>query len=272
MEYRELEPVPALAAVVHRVWILDGAAPADLPPEPILPDGRPELVLHYGDAFERLDGRGTFTRQASILFAGQVTTPLLLRPTGRVAVVGIRFHPHGAAAVLRVPQHELAGLTLGVDDISPPLRRALEEVDGDAAALDDTALAIQRVLLRWLEPARIDERVRYAAEAIDRTRGRISVDRLADVTGMTRRHLERRFLTTIGVSPKRLARIARFQHALQTLQASVEQGESSSGVTTAAECGYADQSHFIRDFRLLAGCSPTEHLLRQGEMTGFFIG
>lgn len=269
MEYREFDPLPPLAGLVDRVWILEGQAAADHAPEPILADGRPELVLHYGDPFERMNDSGRFERQAAVIYAGQLTSPLLLQPTGRIAVVGIRFKPHGAAAFLRPPQHELAGLTLGLDDVSPQLRRDLDAVDGSRHDLDGIAADVQRVLLRWMEPSRIDPRVRHAAEVIDRSRGRIAVDRLATATGMSRRHLERRFLDTTGISPKRLARIARFQHALRVLRFA-EAGRRC--VTTAAECGYADQSHFIRDFRQLAGCSPTEHLLRQGEMTGFFIG
>lgn len=70
------------------------------------------------------------------------------------------------------------------------------------------------------------------------------------------------------VTPKRLALIARFQHALRMLE---RHDSPRRGADTAAACGYADQSHFIRDFRRLAGCSPGEHLLTQGELTGFFI-
>jgi transcriptional regulator GlxA family with amidase domain len=109
--------------------------------------------------------------------------------------------------------------------------------------------------------------VGFAVDAIERTHGRLSIDALADAAGLTCRHLERRFLSAVGVTPKRLARIARFQHALRIL------GRESArpGTETAAACGYADQSHFIRDFRAIAGCSPGEHLLRRGELTGFFI-
>ena len=85
---------------------------------------------------------------------------------------------------------------------------------------------------------------------------------------MTRRHLERRFMDSVGISPKRLARITRFQRALRVLEASESK---RTGAITAAMCGYADQPHFIREFRELAGCSPGEHLLRQGEITGFFV-
>jgi transcriptional regulator GlxA family with amidase domain len=116
--------------------------------------------------------------------------------------------------------------------------------------------------------ARIDSRVGFAVDAIQRSRGRLSIDSLAEAAGLTRRHLERRFLPAVGITPKRLARLARFQHALRVLG-----GESPpSGADTALACGYADQSHFIRDFRSIAGCSPGEHLLQQGELTGFFIG
>ena len=69
----------------------------------------------------------------------------------------------------------------------------------------------------------------------------------------------------VGISPKRLARIVRFQRALRMLRA-----PEGSGVATALECGYADQPHFIRDFTELAGCSPAAHLLRHAELSGFF--
>jgi AraC-like DNA-binding protein len=267
MQYREFAPIPQLARAVDRVWVLEGEAPAGASAEPILPDGRPELILHFGNPFERLNA-GRTTRQAQVLFAGQVTSPLLLRPTGRVAVVGVRFHPDGAAAVVAQPQHELAGLTLAVDVIAAPLRRALLAVEDSAGDLTRAAAMVQNVLARWLQPARIDPRVRCAVRIIEQSRGRTSVDHLAVAAGITRRHLERRFLDSVGVTPKRLARVTRFQHALQTLQSG---GQRGRGAATAAACGYADQSHFIRDFRQFAGCSPAEHLLRDGVLTGFFI-
>ncbi len=108
MDYREHPPLPALAHLVELIWTLEGHA--DLlggEPQPVFPDGRPELVLHLGDRFERLHDDGRVERQAAIIMAGQLTSRLLLRPTGRIAIVSVRFRPYGAAAVSAIPQRDL---------------------------------------------------------------------------------------------------------------------------------------------------------------------
>ena len=268
MQYAEHSPIPELTPVVELVWTLSGDA-ATLGPDtqPILPDGRPELILHFGDEFERVHADGRVERQPKIIFAGQLKSQLLLRPTGAIGVLGVRFHPYGAAALFKTPQDELAGLTIGVDALDKPLSRALSEVRESAADLDDAIMRLQQELLQWMAPENVDPRIRNAVQTIDRQRGLVSIDDLAAGVSMTRRHLERKFLKTVGITPKRLARITRFQHALKILDGS---DTGSPGTRTAAACGYADQAHFIRDFRDLAGCPPGEHLLRQFELTGFF--
>jgi AraC-like DNA-binding protein len=268
MQYAEHPPIPELAPVVELLWTLSGdAATLGVDTQPILPDGRPELILHFGDAFERVHADGRIERQPKIIFAGQLTSQLLLRPTGVIGVLGVRFHPYGAAALFTAPQDELAGLTIGVDALSKPLSRALSEVRQSAVDLDDGVTRVQQELLQWLASENVDPRIRSAVQTIDRQQGLVSIDDLAASVSMTRRHLERKFLKAVGITPKRLARITRFQHALRILEGS---DTAPRGTRTAATCGYADQAHFIRDFRELAGCPPGEHLLRQFELTGFF--
>jgi AraC-like DNA-binding protein len=270
VEYTESAPPPALASIVRCVWTLNGHA-RDLAAaiQPVLPDGCPELVVHLGDAFERVYQDGTVERQPAVLVAGQLTGQLALRATGRIAVVGVRFQPDGAATLLPVPQRELAGLTVSVDDVLGPLARSLGEVRGSTESTCAASVAILERLSIHTPAARVDARVRRAVQIIEGHRGRVSIDRLARHVGLTRRHLERRFQIVVGVSPKRLARIARFQHALRMLHA-LEAGRR--GTRTAIDCGYADQAHFVREFRELAGCPPEAHLLRDAELNGFFSG
>jgi AraC-like DNA-binding protein len=236
------------------------------PLQPVLPDGRPELILHLGDPFDRVRADGQTERQPSMLFAGQLTSQLVLRPTGRIAVVGLRFHAFGAG-VLGVPQDRLAGLTVPAGDVSRPLAQILSGIRDET---DSTTGALARLadrLPRALAGRDVDPRVRDAVVRIRAAHGLVSVDALAARAGMTRRHLERLFLAVVGVSPKRLARITRFQRAVAMLE---RPGPRDRGSRAAAACGYADQAHFIRDFQDLAGCAPGEHLVGRAELTGFF--
>jgi AraC-like DNA-binding protein len=272
VDYAEVPPPGSLAAIVRCIWTLEGHA-RDLRDEaqPVLPDGCPELIVHLGDPFERLHPGGAVERQPAVIVAGQLTSQLMLRATARIAVVGVRFHPDGIAALLNMSQHELAGLTVGVNDVSPALFRSLNEVRSETAA---PATAVAGVVDRLAAHARpgvddgIDARVRRAVQAIERCGGLTTIDRLAGDIGLTRRHLERRFQRVVGISPKRLARITRFQRALGMLE---QPATPRRGTWTAVECGYADQAHFVREFRELAGCAPGAHLLRNAELSGFFV-
>jgi AraC-like DNA-binding protein len=269
MRYVEFRPLPTLAPFIDRVWILTGSA-GDLSEsvQPVLPDGRPELVMHFGEPFERVSVSGDVSKQAATLFAGQLTEQLTLKPTGAVAVLGVRFHPHGAWPLFRVPQYEVTGLTLDVEELSPELSRALRAIRDQTDDVGTAVSLVQRVLERRIADLRFDRRVQVATRTIVDTDGAVSIDVLAERVALTRRHLERLFLHAVGLPPKRLARIARFQKAVRML---AEIDPRGRGAMTAAQCGYADQAHFIRDFRQLAGCSPSEHVLKHGELTRFFV-
>jgi AraC-like DNA-binding protein len=259
--------VPALASIVDCVWTLDGDARELAGAQPVLPDGRPEIILHLGDPFERVQRDQSRERQPATIFAGQLLGPLDLRATGRVAVVGVRLRPYGAAAIVTGPQHDLVGQTLGLDLLSRQLARSLDQVRERADGTEDAAQRIQQVLASRVDEGRIGCQIRAAVGQIQRTRGLVTVDGLAEQIGLTPRHLERRFKQIVGISPKRLARITRFQHALRLFE---RIDSPQRGTHTAVMCGYADQAHFIRDFTEFAGCAPGAHLLRRAELNGFF--
>jgi AraC-like DNA-binding protein len=267
MIYREYPAGPALASVVDRVWTLEGHAREMADAQPVLPDGRPEIILHLGDSFERVNGDAAPQRQGSVVFAGQLLRPLDLRATGRVGVVGIRLTPHGAAALLCEPQNRLVGLTANLDGLSSPLSKELDGARVRARDIADAARIAREVVARRVDPRRLDRRVHAAVDLIRHARGLVTMDALAARVGVTSRHLERQFKQAVGISPKRLARITRFQRALRMFE---RLDSAQRGTHTAAACGYADQAHFIRDFVEFAGCAPGEHLLRQAELNGFF--
>src|SRR5208283_4126724 len=108
---------------INSFWILeyDGT---DVAPQRVVPDGHPELILNWGPPLE-CSQAGKWHAQPRSFLAGQIDGPLLLRPNGPAKMLGIGFHPHGAAQVFEQPMHELSGRFTPVDDLSPVLSRDL---------------------------------------------------------------------------------------------------------------------------------------------------
>ena len=96
----------------------------------------------------------------------------------------------------------------------------------------------------------MDHAVRAAALGIWRQGGLGSIAALAESTNLSVRTLERRFLSVVGVGPKKFARVARLQHALQ------HYNRIGSWTDTAFATGYSDQSHLIRECQAMLGESP----------------
>ena len=89
--------------------------------------------------------------------------------------------------------------------------------------------------------------------------------------GCSRKHLISQFHEQIGAWPKTVARILRFQHAVGLFHAATAKNPVS-GADVAIACGYFDQAHFIKDFRQLAGITPTEFMRsRIPELTGLAV-
>jgi AraC-like DNA-binding protein len=104
-----------------------------------------------------------------------------------------------------------------------------------------------------------------SAEALDlitRSAGQESLRQLHRHVGVSERSLERRFKTSIGLGPKRYARICRFKAALRDLQ----QGRFTQLTTLAYSHGYTDQSHFIREFRQFTGLTPGQYPSAMADM------
>jgi transcriptional regulator GlxA family with amidase domain len=91
---------------------------------------------------------------------------------------------------------------------------------------------------------------------LEATRGRCRVDRLADHVHLSRRRLSDLFAEELDVTPKQAARTMRFTHAVARIGAGVRAGDLDLAAVAAA-CGYADQSHLVREFQTLAGTSPS---------------
>lgn len=263
--YRELLPPPALHHVVSCFWLLEGTGvPFQNLPQPILPDGCPGMIFHPGDCPEASPDGGPLQRQPSAHIVGQITRPFLLHPTPRHRILGVRFRPAGAASLLSEPMNQLTGTWASLEDLFGKwgwvLTSEVRSAPNLKAALDRITMALVTGSVK-----RTDNRISHAANRLVETAGRVRIETLSREVGLGTRQLERGFRREVGVGPKFLARVLRFQRVFRGL-------EESPGNWTriAVRCGYYDAAHLVRDFHALAGAAPT-HLMRNlGDLTRWF--
>jgi len=266
MRYREFQVAPPLSKNVECLWLLEGADWQESPaPERLLPDGCVELILNFGDLFREHKEAGRSELQPSRFVVGQMTQPVLVSPTGPVQLLGIRFAPGGTLPFFPVPPGELTNRIAPLADVAGALDRELSRRPYDARGLPEKIAIVESLLLRQMSAK--EEKgasLQNAISEIVNSGGQISVDRLASDLGISGRQLERRFLSEVGLGPKLLCRILRFQQVFRAVER-----EDKNWAGIAADCGYYDQAHLIRDFRQFAGQTPSvlfEHFTRFTEV------
>jgi len=167
-------------------------------------------------------------------------------------VVLAMFRETGAARFLAGPLHELSGRTLALDALVPRGElAALQERIVDAPDHRRRIACLEQFLLARLRPEPADPLAAAAVAAIQRTHGVLRIAALAHELGISQDPLEKRFRRIVGGSPKQLASILRVRRAIQLGRA------GATWSTVACQAGYFDQSHFIREFRAIAGMPPT---------------
>jgi len=264
MRYAEHHVGPALAERIECIWIAEDADAAPTAPERVLPDGCLEWIFHLGSPYADGSGRP----QATSFLASPTTGPLEIAPTGPVSTMGVRFRPGGARGLLPPLSLFHGAFPTPEEAWDGEGRRAQEEV-GNAPGFRARRAVVERFLEKRLERARASSsRLPAAVSLVLARRGRLPVGRIAERVGCSRRQLEREFAEGVGLSPKELSRIARFQNVLRL----AGRNPAAGWADLAARCGYADQAHLVREFRAFSGATPTSSKEEtHGALARYFI-
>jgi len=212
------------------------------------------LVISFAEPFSIGLGKepGDNDRFASFA-AGLYAGPVVIESFGGACCIQINFTPLGARRFFGRPMSELTDSMVGLDDVLGLEGIALREQLGNARDWSTRfAIAETFVATRLTEASETPAEIAWAYDRITASGGRMRIASLADRLGWSRKHLAGTFSNLIGVGPKTLSRIVRFNRALGLSR----QGEND-WADIAADCGYADQAHLVREFRDLAGQTPT---------------
>ena len=248
--YLELPPGPALAPWVACYWAIRADRAAGTLNR-VLPDGCADLIAGVPGSAEPL-------------VVGTMRTARVVPLAGPVDLFGVRFRPGGALPFLDTPLDQLTDTRVPLDALWGRASEAVADALAPAAP-EIRAQRLERALQAWLGalPApgpRSDEAL--AARAIDlmrRTRGGLAVSAVAALLGVGERRLQRAFDRSVGLGPKMLSRVLRFRRAVREIERAGFDPGRIGWTALALAAGYADQPHFIREFKALAGLTPVRY-------------
>lgn len=235
------------------------------------------FVEHYWAVQWQLRGRPDFVSQnvphpsvnlsfekEGAMLTGVMTSVFTKRLSGNEHVFAVKFLPAGFHAFFKKPvallsDHQVkASLVFGkkADDLGRKIYAA-RKMENRLRLAEEFLLSLRP------QPDPPAAALHKLLEKISRDRQLSSVEQLAQLNGVSVRSLQRSFRQYIGVSPKWVIRRYRLHDAVEKIKT----GGKVNFSALAHELGYADQAHFIRDFRKIVGQTPA-HFSQAQQTTG----
>jgi AraC-like DNA-binding protein len=251
MQYCTYRPGPPLADFVEYLWALRDAPTHST--ERIVPSGTFELVVNLHEDALRIYDPSTrvWRRYSGAVVSGAYRRFFVIDARDHASIVGVHFRPGGALPFLGVPPGELADRHIDLAMLwgrsAVELRERLCEAPAERFALLERALRARLVDCRPGHPA-----VPFALAQL--ARPGVTVGEVAADAQLSRRRFIQVFTTEVGMTPKRLSRVLRFQRASE-LAGRIDAPDWSR---LARACGYFDQAHLINDVTEFTGTSPRQ--------------
>ncbi len=249
LNLRANEPMPGmwrywpsddLAPFVEHYWTIEWDVPEPIVRE-TLPHPSVHLVLEQGRGEE---------------LAGVATSKFTRVIEGKSRVFSVKFYPGGFRPFIGAPVSSLSNRVFDLSDILGAAARGLCE---RALAHTDhqATIGVIENFLRQFDPRADDslDLVQRIANRVIDDRTITRVEQIVDEFDIGKRSLQRVFDDYVGVSPKWMIQRFRLHEASERIAASAHVRWSD----IALELGYADQAHFIRDFKKLIGKSPADY-------------
>lgn len=231
---------------------------------------RAPLIFNFGPpiAVRTSATGGSWERQADGFVAGLNGTYALVESAGSQSGVEVYLTPVGGGLVTGGPMRHLRGRVVALDELFGALGGLVREQLLEAPGWEERFAIVDRFLVARLAnteapPASLD----WALARLHATRGAIEIGSLTVELGCSRRYLIGLFNDHVGLPPKLLARILRFEHALE-----LADGGGIGWAEIAQRCGYYDQVHMIGDFQQFTGHSPTAYVALKLPDGGGVIG
>lgn len=256
-----------LSPFVKSFWRLKVADAIPAPyEEDIIPDGHHEIIFHLNAyTAKRKMEQGQWLYEPDAFFAGQTLQSYTLQLSPGAILYGIRFYPHTLSLLFGFPAAATTSRMLSLNDVPGAglLKSCITESAAETFSNFEQTLAAK---VRSLRPSGNFRHVQASVAAILRHKGNIKVDSLTSENGISVKHLDNSFRQFVGVNPKTLCNIIKFNYFINYRKKHLSQ----SLTACSYEANFYDQSHLIKLFRSFTGKSPSAYFSHENYINEHF--
>jgi AraC-like DNA-binding protein len=250
MLYSEYQPCKELYQVINCYWVSPALYSLEerinsLKQEIIIPDGCLDIIFEVNKQ----------TNDYHCFIVGTMSKPIVTLPDfSQKQIYAIRFNPAGAYSFFRNDLDDFTDLTVDFKNVSKNLEEELAAIFLSEKSLYEKIKHLDRFFLRRFGDWGQNAVIMNSVASIFSAKGNMEIKKLAQDQYISERHLNRMFKQWIGLSPKEFTRIIRFQNALRNIFLA----DNVKWSSLAMESGYHDQAHFINEFKIFTGITPTQ--------------
>ena len=236
--------------------------------EKLLPDGSVYLLIDFKDIPKKCchsDDFSDFETFTSSYISGQHKKYIYIEATQDSSMMVVQFKFGGTAPFFDCKISELNETVRQSEyyfgDALDNLRTEMLQESIVHAKISK----MERFLLDRMNETLESNPILTALQLLETNPFEVTTKKLALAAGISQKHLISLFDKYVGLTPKTLARIYRFQQVLKQ----IEVKKDIDWLQLLADCGYYDQSHFVKDFHDFSGINPTQYLDEKGEYLNY---
>jgi AraC-like DNA-binding protein len=231
---------------------------------------KPHVVPFYADGYPGVmfqqTNKGVFLKPqnkylSALFLYGQTIHPIELCMEGAYRFIVFQMHPVAARALLSIDPKKLNDDCYDLHLLSSiDVKEYVNELQKTADIIEQSAIIARLISQLILNKVYFPHAtIMDAIELIIKNNGKVSVKELTETLNITERTLQRNFVEHVGIPPKKFAKIIQFYSSFNQVTA-----DSWSRLTDIVyENGFADQSHFIRDFKKFTGQKPKQFKVKK---------
>ena len=256
MEISFVQPRAELRPFIESLWVFRSAF--GMPEQDTslaAPNGCAKLIIPYQNSLASIgEGCTNINHEGGLYFVGNRDSQALIHSTAReTGFVAIEFSPCGAFPFFGIPMGKMTNGLFDAETLFGSWGRKVREALGNLENVEEKVNFVQEQLITLLhKSARQNTIVEFCVHALRLSGGRVAVRELERRTGYSRRYLDLLFSMHVGISPKVLAGVFRFQRFYRKWA----QGLPYDAFKEDLYDYYYDQAHFTKEFKKMTGYAP----------------